>query len=240
MRKLRPIFLSLPLMFGLSACKRPTVSVQTEPAAGADLPEKISFNTHIQPILSEKCYHCHGPDSGTREPKDEPLRLDREKLAFTPRENGQPVILKGDPAKSLLMKRIYTKDPDEVMPPPESHKDLTPTEIALLERWIEQGAVYEDHWAFIAPKRPPVPVDGTAGGNPIDAFVESKLKEHDLSLSQLEEPRALVRRLSLDTTGLLPEPAEVEAFASNPTDAAYSALVDKFLASPASSEHRAR
>ncbi len=240
MRKLCSILLSVPLMFGLSACKRPTAVVQAEAPPVTDLPEKISFNTHIQPILSEKCYHCHGPDSGTREPKDEPLRLDREKLAFASRENGQSVILKGDPAKSLLMKRIYTKDPDEVMPPPESHKDLTPTEIALLERWIEQGAVYEDHWAFIAPKRPPLPADGTAGGNPIDAFVESKLKEHHLSLSQPEEPRALVRRLSLDTTGLLPDPAEVEAFSANPTDAAYAALVDKFLAAPTAAEHRAR
>jgi len=242
MRKLCPILLSVPLMFGLSACKRPTAVMQAEAPPVTDLPEKISFNTHIQPILSEKCYHCHGPDSGTREPKEEPLRLDREKLAFTPRENGQPVILKGDPAKSLLMKRIHTKDPDEVMPPPESHKELTPTETALLERWIEQGAVYEDHWAFIAPKRPPLPgmADGKSGGNPVDAFVESKLKEHRLTLSPAEEPRALVRRLSLDTTGLLPDPAEVEAFAANPTEAAYSALVDKFLASPTAAEHRAR
>ncbi|OYV01259.1 MAG: hypothetical protein CFE26_23100, partial [Verrucomicrobiales bacterium VVV1] len=144
--------------------------------------------------------------------------------------------------KSLLMQRIPTKAPAEVMPPPESHKELAPTETALLERWIEQGAVYEDHWSFIAPKRPPVPAmaDGKSGDNAVDAFVESKLKEHHLSLSRPEEPRALVRRLSLDPTGLLPDPAKVEAFAANPTDTAYSALVDKFLASPAAAEHRGR
>ena len=243
MRKLRPILLSLPLMFGLSACKRPTAALQAESTSVADLPEKVSFNTHIQPILSEKCYHCHGPDSGTREPKEEPLRLDREKQIFAPREDGTPVIVKGDPAKSPLMKRIHSGDPDEVMPPPETHKELTPTETAMIERWIEQGAVYEDHWAFIAPKRPPLPTvsdEVVSGKNPVDAFVAAKLLEHRLALSPPEDPRALVRRLSLDTSGLLPDPSEVEAFAANPSDAAYEALVDQFLAAPTAAEHRAR
>ena len=237
------LFSSAVLVMSAAGCRRPLARPGPSVGEMRDLPEKISFNTHIQPILSEKCYHCHGPDSGTREPKEEPLRLDREKLAFAPRADGQPVILKGDPAKSLLMKRIHSGDPDEVMPPPESHKALTAMETALLERWIEQGAVYEEHWAFIAPKRPPVPTvseEVAAGNNPVDAFVAAKLFDHHLTLSAPEDPRALVRRLSLDTTGLLPDPAEVEAFASNPTDAAYGALVDRLLAAPAAAEHRAR
>ena len=105
----------------------------------------ISFNAAIQPILSENCYHCHGPDSGTRLPEKEPLRLDREKYAFEKREDGKPVMIKGDAGASLLVRLINSKDPDEVMPPPKSHKKLTPQEIATLERWVAEGAVYEEH-----------------------------------------------------------------------------------------------
>lgn len=241
----RSLFLLSGAAFALAAasCERPQAAAAELVITAQDLPEKISFNTHIQPILSEKCYHCHGPDSGTREPKSEPLRLDREKLALAPRKDGKSVILKGDALNSSLVQRMHSTDRDEVMPPPETHKTLTPTETALIERWIEQGAVYEDHWSFIAPKRPAVPMlteDGGSGKNPLDAFVAAKLQDHHLTLSPPEAPRALVRRLSLTTTGLLPDPAEVEAFAANPTDAAYEALVDQFLASPAAAEHRAR
>ncbi len=98
------------------------------------LPAQIGFNEDIQPILSEYCYHCHGPDSGTRKPKDEPLRLDRPAEAFKVRANGKPVIVKGDADASLLVKLIHSTDPDEVMPPPESHKTPTPREIALVEK----------------------------------------------------------------------------------------------------------
>ena len=104
------------------------------------LPEKVSFNEHIQPILSEKCYHCHGPDAGTRAPKEAPLRLDVESEAFAMREDGKPVILRGNPKESALLRRMRETDPDLVMPPPESHKKMEPREIALIDRWIEQGA----------------------------------------------------------------------------------------------------
>src|SRR5690606_15663453 len=142
----------------LTLPRSPDESVSTN--APPRLPEEVSFNEHIQPILSEFCYHCHGPDSGTREPKNAPLRLDRESDAFSPRENGVPVIIRGKPEESLLVKLIREKDPGKMMPPPESHKTLAAEHIAILEKWIEQGAKYEAHWSFLPVKRPEVPFAG--------------------------------------------------------------------------------
>ena len=118
------------------------------------IPVEISFNDHIQPILSENCYHCHGPDSATREPKKSPLRLDRVADAFALRDDGKPVILKGNPKESELVKRLHDKDPDSIMPPPKTHKTMKPEEVAMIERWIEQGAEYEPHWSFAPVKKP--------------------------------------------------------------------------------------
>lgn len=208
------------------------------------LPETISFNEHIQPVLSEYCYHCHGPDSGTREPKDAPLRLDRVEDAFLPREDGQPVILKGNPAESMLVKRLHEKDPDWIMPPPRSHKTMNPREIALLERWIEQGAEYEPHWSFAQVKKPELPTDGADwAANPIDRFVAEKHAASGMKPNPPEEADRFYRRLHLDLTGLPPTPTGVEAFknafASNP-EAAVTAAADQLLATTASAEHFAR
>ncbi len=202
----------------------------------------ISFNASIQPILSENCYHCHGPDSGTRLPEKEPLRLDREKYAFQNREDGKPVIVKGDAGASLLVRLIKSKDPDEMMPPPKSHKTLTAQQIATLERWVAEGAVYEEHWSFIPPKRPAAPVvpHPEAATNPVDAFIQENLAKKGLSPVPPEDPRVLIRRAALDLTGLLPDPADVEAFAKNPTDAAYTAYLEKLFRTPAYAEHRTR
>src|SRR2546426_9748941 len=109
--------------------------------------ESISFNNQIQPILSEYCYPCHGPDSATRKPKKRPLRLDREQFAFEPRENGKPVIIKSNAPASELIRRIMAKD-DDIMPPASEHKTLKPEEIVLLEKWVAQGAQYEKHWSL--------------------------------------------------------------------------------------------
>src|SRR5215469_7750869 len=116
----------------------------------------VSFNNQIQPILSENCYRCHGPDSAARKPKKHPLRLDREQFAFEPRDNGKPVIVKGDPKNSELVRRITATD-DDIMPPASEHKTLKPEEIALLKQWIVEGAKFEKHWSLIPPVRPPVP-----------------------------------------------------------------------------------
>jgi mono/diheme cytochrome c family protein len=208
--------------------------------AAEDAP--ISFNESIQPILSENCYHCHGPDSGTREPKKEPLRLDREKFAFQNREDGKPVIVKGDAAASLLVRLIKSKNADEVMPPTKSHNQLTADEIALLEKWVQQGAKYEEHWSFIPPKRAEVPkiAHPEKVNNPVDAFIQEKTAEKGLTPGPDEDPRALVRRASLDLTGLLPDAADVEAFAKDPSTGAYQKYLDKLFATPAYAEHRTR
>ncbi len=208
------------------------------------LPTKVSFNEHIQPILSEYCYHCHGPDSKAREPKDAPLRLDRVEDAFAPRDDGRPVIIKGKPAESRLVERIHSTDPDDVMPPPKSHKTLKPEEIALLNRWIEQGAEFEPHWSFAPVKNPEPPAAGEGWAtNPIDRFVAEKLNAAGLKPNEPEDPRRFHRRLTLDLTGLPPEPAATDAFVKAYEKApqpAVEAEVDRLLATSASAENFAR
>ena len=210
----------------------------------ASLPEKISFNEHIQPLLSEYCYHCHGPDSGTREPKEAPLRLDREADALAPRADGKPVIVKGKPAESLLVRLIHEDDPEKVMPPPASHKTLSPEQIALLEKWIEQGAPYEAHWSFIPVKRPGLPETGKDwAANPLDRFIAAKLGEQGLKPNPPEDLARFYRRLHLDLTGLPPAPADLAAFQqsaiANP-QLSIEEAADKLLATTASAEHFSR
>jgi hypothetical protein len=236
---MKPYGLLLASAILLSSCQpeerppMPDAPHQTEVPKEEILPETVSFNDHIQPILSENCYHCHGPDSGTREPKSEPLRLDLADQAFAARENGAPVMIKGDAAASLLMKLIRSTDDDVVMPPPASHKKLSPRDVSLVERWIDQGAIYQEHWSFIPPARPEVP----AGENPIDHFIKARLATEGLEPNPPEEARRFFRRLHLDLTGLPPSPEETEKFiaASDP-----DSIIDELLASPAAAEHQAR
>lgn len=231
------------------AAAAPANAKEPVPQAGnavpiVHLPETISFNEHVQPILSEYCYHCHGPDSGTREPKDAPLRLDIEADAFAPRDNGKPVIIKGKPAESDLVKRMHEKDPELIMPPPASHKTLGAEQIAILEKWIEQGAPYEAHWAFIPIKRPELPEAGKeTAANPIDHFVAEKLTTAGLAPNPPEDLRRFYRRLHLDLTGLPPAPEAVDAFEKSAVGNLQSAIesaADQLLATPASAEHFAR
>ncbi|HSP42471.1 MAG TPA: DUF1549 domain-containing protein, partial [Luteolibacter sp.] len=238
----------------LAACDSPQALVidgaaasngpEADSAVKDPLPETISFNDHVQPILSEYCYHCHGPDSGTREPKDAPLRLDRVEDAFALRENGKPVIIKGKPEESLMIHLMRSGDPDVVMPPPASHKTMKPEEVAVIERWIEQGAEYEPHWAFMPVKRPEPPAAGDGwAANPIDHFIAAKLTDAGLVPNPPEEPRRFFRRLHLDLTGLPPSPEDVEAFVKKheaDPDAAVAGAADELLASMASAEHVAR
>ena len=219
-----------------------------EAAAGESvaisLPETVSFNSHIQPVLSENCYHCHGPDSGTRKPKDDPLRLDREEDAFVLRDDGRPVIVKGKPVESRLFGLIASADPDMLMPPPKSHKSLTQQEIALIKRWIEQGAEYEAHWSFAPIRKNKPPEAGVEwAANPIDQFIAEKMDEAGLKPNSADDPRRFHRRLTLDLTGLPPEPDATDAFvAAYEKDAqiAVEAEAVRLLATIASSEHFTR
>jgi len=229
-----------------SACKPPqpdatvTPTERDFPPSGFSLPEEVSFNEHIQPILSEYCYHCHGPDSGTREPKDEPLRLDIEEDAFMVRASlGRAAIDPGNPRGSKILELMRSADPGIIMPPPESHKTMLPREIALIERWIEQGAEYQPHWAFAPVTRPAVPEEA----HPIDHFILARLAAEGLKPNPPEEPQRFHRRLTLDTTGLPPQPEETAAFLATyekDPEAAVRAEADRLLATTASAEHFTR
>ncbi|MBL8890778.1 MAG: DUF1553 domain-containing protein [Planctomycetaceae bacterium] len=197
--------------------------------------DAIQYSKHIRPILADKCFACHGPDAKTRAAD---LRLDQFEAAV----DGGAIVV-GDPDSSEMIARINLNASDEgLMPPVSSHKSLTADERSLLARWIQQGAKYESHWAFIAPVKPMVPAVQNAEWvtNDIDRFVLAKLESMGLQPNGPADPAVLARRLALDTTGLPPKPEDVQAFVSNPTLAEYEALVDKYLASPAWGEHRAR
>lgn len=167
--------------------------------------ERIQFNRDIRPILSENCFHCHGPDGSHREAE---LRLDvRDDAVRT------LAIIPGDAAKSHLMERVLTSDESELMPPPKSNKTLSAKEKETLKRWIEEGAVYEGHWAFIPPVVPELPKrEAGSTAHPIDLFVQEKLAVHGLKPSPEADRTTLIRRVSLDLTGIPPTQEEIDAF----------------------------
>ena len=201
-------------------------------------PQKLSFNQNIQPILSESCYPCHGPDPGGRKAK---LRLDRAEFAYAPHDKYGPAIIPGRTDKSPLVQKIESKNPKDRMPPPEAHKTLKPEQIALLREWVKQGAVYEEHWSFIAPKSQSLPQVKQKEWvrNAIDDFILARLEKEGLSPSPEADKRSLIRRVTYDLTGLPPAAQEVEAFVADSAPDAYEKVVDRLLASPRYGEHRA-
>jgi len=196
--------------------------------------EPIEYNRHIRPILAQNCFACHGPDSASRQAD---LRLDIREMALK-----AGVIVPGKPDQSEIVRRIFSTDPDEMMPPPNSHKKLSAEQKELLKRWVAAGAEYQPHWAFIPPKRPPLPeVKNSAWcRNPIDRFILARLEQEGLAPNPEADRRTLARRVWLDLVGLPPAPAEVDAVAADPSPDAYEKLVDRLLASPHWGEHRAR
>lgn len=204
-------------------------------AAGA----KVSFNDDIRPLLSNRCYRCHGPDEEDRKGK---LRLDTSEGAQHER-NGFAAIVPGNLEDSELIYRIITDDEDEVMPPPGKGDRFSKDQIELLKQWIKEGANYEVHWSYVKPVRPEVPkIDKPQWkvGNAIDAFVYRRLEREGLSPSAETDRRTLIRRVSLDLTGLPPTVAEVEAFVADKRPDAYETVVDGLLAKPVFGEHWAR
>ncbi|MEO2089835.1 MAG: DUF1549 domain-containing protein, partial [Gemmataceae bacterium] len=203
------------------------------PAFAADKP--VEFNRDVRPILSDNCYACHGPDA--RKVKAG-LRFDQEKLAKAATKSGSTAIVPGDVTASELITRITATD-DSHMPPVESGKKLTKGQIATLTRWIEQGAKWEDHWAFTPIKQVEVASGKEHGTNPIDSFVQSKLAEKGLKPSSEADRVTLLRRLSFDLIGLPPTPAEVDSFVNDTSLNAYEKQVDRLLASPQYGERMA-
>ncbi|MCW1925058.1 PSD1 and planctomycete cytochrome C domain-containing protein [Luteolibacter arcticus] len=193
--------------------------------AAAD--EAPHFNRDVRPILSDKCFACHGFDPAHREAD---LRLDTPEGAQALTDGGKAAIKPGSIKDSEAWLRILSDDPDEVMPPPKSHKTLSPAEKEVIKKWIEAGAPYEKHWAFVAPARPPVPPSPDA--NPIDAFLAARLKQEGLARSPEADKSTLLRRITLDLTGLPPSMEEMDAFFSDSAPGAYERVVDRLLASP--------
>jgi len=190
----------------------------------------VQFARDIAPILSDNCYQCHGPDAAQREAE---LRLDTRSGLFGSREK-QQVVTPGNRRESHLWKRITSQDGDERMPPADSGKRLTPNQVELIGRWIEQGADWQGHWAFVKPTRPALPTtsDSQWGKNAIDRFVLARLEKANMTPAPEAERATLIRRVTLDLTGLPPTPREVGEFLSDRSPGAYERVVDRLLASP--------
>jgi Protein of unknown function (DUF1549)/Protein of unknown function (DUF1553)/Concanavalin A-like lectin/glucanases superfamily/Planctomycete cytochrome C len=209
----------------------PAIAVVLAGRAAADV--RVDFSRDVRPILAQHCWTCHGPDEKTREAE---LRLDQRAIALA-----RKALVPGDPKSSKLVTRINAADDRKHMPPPAANKDLTDRQKQVLRDWVEQGAEYSQHWAFVPPRRPEVPAvrDPRSVRNPIDAFVVHRLDGEGLKPSPEADRATLVRRVTLDLTGLPPSPADVDAFLADPCPDAYEQLVDRLLASPRYAERLA-
>ncbi len=212
------------------------------PLRGVEGAPAVDFARDIRPILSNHCFHCHGPDDKERKGGKEGsggLRLDTEEGARADLGNGFGAVVAGKPEQSALLERILSKDADEVMPPPKTGKKPTEKEVALLREWIRSGAKYAGHWAYQAPKRPAVPeVAGVS--HPVDRFLFARLAAEGMKPNAAADRPTLARRVALDLTGLPPSLAEVEAFERDGSPKAYERFVDSMLAKPGYGEHWAR
>lgn len=225
--------LSLASFFGLALAG---LAISFSCPASADGPKPapktgIDFNRQIRPLLSDNCFACHGPDEKQRKAN---LRLDTKEGAFGKLKRGGHPIVAGKPEESELIDRITSEAPSERMPPPKSTKKLTAEQIELLKRWVAEGARYDEHWAFVAPKRPSLPTLKTKewARNPIDHFILARLEKEGLKPAPEADRTTLLRRLYLDLTGLPPTPADVDAFLLDKSPAAYEKLVDRLFANP--------
>lgn len=219
-------------MLGILTLGQVTLSAETT----------IEFNRDIRPILSGNCYECHGPDAAQRKGSNDGLRLDTQLGAFEDL-GGTAAVIPGDPEASLLIQRILTQDPDDKMPPPESGKQISDSELTTLKEWIKQGAPYQGHWAYEIPKRPqpPEPSDDSAiVVNAIDQFILAQAQKAGLGQSPQADRYALARRAALDLTGLPPSIEAAEAFAADTDVKAYEKYIDHLLQKDAFGEHWAR
>lgn len=208
----------------------------TDPARRSD---QVDFNRDIRPIISNNCYACHGPDGEARKAG---VRFDIPSGAVTPAKDGKIPVVAGLPEQSEMYARITAADPDDRMPPTDFGKTLTPAQIELICKWIEQGGKYERHWSLVPPTRPALPQvsEPSWPRNGIDAFIMDRLDEAGLAPSPEAENARLLRRVTLDLTGLPPTIEELDAFLADPSPDAYERAVDRLLASPRYGEHMAR
>lgn len=233
----------LALLIGLLLTyKKGVFDTKADDYANLILPETVDYNFHIKPILSDNCYTCHGPDANKRKAG---LRLDLEAEAFgeLPENPGTFPIVPKNLRESMVYQHIISEDGDEVMPPPDSKLALNPYEKKLIKRWIEQGAKFEKHWAFLTPEKAEVPDFTTSdpvyahwGENEIDAFILKKLEESGLHPSKKASDETLIRRISLDLTGLPPTPEQTKSLLDEDSKAGIAKIIDGFLSTPAYGE----
>lgn len=228
LKKSSYLFWTVSLFTAFSCAEKSTENLDL--ASG----DQISYNFHIRPILSDKCFACHGPDANKREAD---LRLDTEEGAFAALKEspGKFALVSGKPLESEVYHRIVSTDPGAIMPPPESNLSLTPAEIDLIKRWIEQGAKYEPHWAFMKVEKPSVPTTDW-GKNEIDAFIHAKIKAKGLEPNPEANSYELIKRASLDLTGLPPSPEILDKYAGFKGSNTYEKLLDELMALPSYGE----
>ena len=189
----------------------------------------VSFNEDIRPILADRCFACHGPDSASRKAD---LRLDREEFAKAAIADSDVIpIVSGKPEQSAILKRLKSHDADEVMPPPESKITVSNKEIALIERWIADGAEWQRHWAFIPPQKATLPdvKNSTWARNPIDRFILAKLEAQNLKPTEPADRAQLLRRLHFDLTGLPPSIAQLDDFLADESEQAIGGALDRVI-----------
>lgn len=204
----------------------------------ADPEISVSFNRDVRPVLSDLCFQCHGPDSQQRQAG---LRLDDPAIAVAELESGSRAVVAGDLAASELLRRITATDPDLVMPPPETGKQVSPEQLEVLQRWIASGAEYEPHWAFVVPQKAEVPASPFAEQiAPIDGFIHQRLQQQGMAPAAAADRESLIRRVTLDLTGLPPTATEVAEYLADTGEDAWEKLIDRLLASPRFGEHMGR
>ncbi|WPP48346.1 DUF1553 domain-containing protein [Catalinimonas niigatensis] len=222
------LFLAIFLGVSITACDQQAAGTE---GVAKKVPKQVDFNLHVKPILSDRCFACHGPDNNKREAE---LRLDTEEGAFSAlKESEGHAFVAGKPEQSVAFQRISSTDPEIMMPPPESNLVLTDYEIEVIEKWIEQGAEWKEHWSFIPPAKHELPeVDQQEWvQNPIDHFVLAKLENEGLQPAPPATKEKLLRRVTFDLTGLPPTVEEIEAFLQDDAPDAYEKVVDRLLAS---------
>lgn len=232
-RSLASCMVAISISFLFASCTA-TLPEEIE-LAYQSLPEKVDFNFHIKPILVDRCYSCHGPDENTRETD---FRLDIEEEAFAKlKTSGNYAFVRGNRENSQAWERIISDDPEFQMPPPTSTLSLSNKEKALISKWLEQGAEWKEHWAFIPPKKQEIPeIEKGNIRNPIDNFVLAKLPDQGLTASPEAGKERLIRRLSMDLTGLPPSLEEIDDFLADTSHSAYEKQVDRLLQTDAHAE----
>ena len=229
--KVNPVlFLGIFISLMVGACRSEIPEV-------AGLPDEIDFNFHIRPILSNNCFTCHGPDPSSRTTD---MRLDQQIFAEATLESGIRAIVPGNSSKSAIIHRVTEDDPEMRMPPPETNKKLTPREVALLARWIDQGAKWKPYWAFIKPESSDSDDLPQEVPQIVDQLVDRELERRGLVKSSEADRHQLIRRVSYIVTGLPPKPEETEMFVEDQDVDWYSSMVDYYLASPHYGERWAR